>query len=136
MTDDPHPISFPWFNCTSQIDQAFDRLIYEPWGRPGEKLTPAVDVVETDDAYLIAVEVPGVPPDTVQFRADGSSLIISGERQSVHVTQSGRAVRLERTQGKFSRTVRLDGPVDFARLEVRSEHGVLYARLPKTESPK
>lgn len=136
MTDDPHPISFPWFNCTSQIDQAFDRLIYEPWGRPGEKLTPAVDVVETDDAYLIAVEVPGVPPDTVQFRADGSSLIISGERQSVHVTQSGRAVRLERTQGKFSRTVRLDGPVDIARLEVRSEHGVLYARLPKIASPK
>lgn len=136
MANDPRSISFPWFNCTSQIDQAFDRLIYEPWGRPGEKLTPAVDVVETDEAYLFAVEVPGVPPEAVQIRADGSSLIISGERQAVHVTRSGRAVQLERTQGKFSRTVRLDGPVDIARLEVRSEHGVLYARLPKTASEK
>lgn len=134
MTGDPRAISFPWFDSTLLIDQAFERLIHAPWGRSGEDWAPAVDVVETDDAYLIAVEIPGVPPEAVQVRVEGSTLTVSGERQSVRVTQSGRAVQVERSQGKFCRVIPLHSPVDSGRLEVRSELGVLYARLPKSAS--
>jgi HSP20 family protein len=133
VSDDPRSLSFRFaFDSDAVIEQTFARLIHEPWGRTTTEWAPAIDVFETDDAYLVAIEIPGVPPDAVEINVDGPCLTISGERRSVRVTQSGRVVRLERTQGRFSRTVRLEHQVDSKRMELRSEHGVLYARLPKT----
>jgi HSP20 family protein len=132
MTDDLRSMPFRFcFNSDAIIEQAFSRLIHEPWGRSKDEWLPAIDVVESEDEYLIALEIPGVPPEAVEIRAEGGQIIISGQRNIVRVTQSGRMVRTERTQGSFSRTIPLEYPVDIERMQLHSEHGVLYARLPK-----
>lgn len=124
------PFRLP-LDIDAAVEQAFSRLIHEPWGRLSENWRPAVDVFETDDAYLIALEVPGVPPEAINVRMEGPNLVISGARDSLQITQSGRAVKLERNQGRFFRKLQLERPVDAQRLEMRSEDGILHLRLPK-----
>ena len=131
MPDNPRSMALRfWFDSDAAIEQTFARLIHEPWGRKSRDWIPAIDVMEVDNAYLIALEIPGVSPEAVEIRANGANLTISGERQIVRFAQSGRAVQMERTQGRFSRTVRLQQPFDINQIEVREEQGVLYIRLP------
>ena len=56
-----------------RIDQVFSELIHEPWGCDfgAAAWQPAVDVYETGDAYLIEVDIPGVPPENVEVQVDG-----------------------------------------------------------------
>lgn len=124
-----------------RIDQAFTELIHEPWGGQfgADVWQPAIDVYETADAYLIEVDIPGVPPESVEVRVDGRRLMIRGTRQTVTWSQSqgGKNVHLERQQGHFCRSLELDRAVDIERLETQFDHGTLRARLPKkTLEPK
>ena len=135
MSDDTRTMVLRfWFNSDAVIERAFDQLIHEPWGRSGQDWIPAIDVIEVSDAYLISLEIPGVAQEDVQFSGKGCNLTISGERHLLRVAQSCRAIRMERTQGRFVRTVQLEHPVDFNRIEVSADQGVLYARLPKFAS--
>jgi len=120
-----------WRDLDSAIEQTFAQLIHEPWGQASGEWMPVVDLFETPTEYLLAMEIPGVPPESVTLQVQGALLTIRGERQSTRITQAARAVRLERSQGRFSRTIRLERPVNPDRLETHVEQGVFYARLPK-----
>jgi HSP20 family molecular chaperone IbpA len=138
MTDELRAIPFRLGFHADLVERTFARLIHEPWGAMTEGWVPAVDLFETAQAYVISLEIPGVPVESVEIRAEGATLTISGERREVRLTNSSRAVRLERTSGRFSRTLQLDWPVDLNRMEMDSENGVLHVRLPKiiqTSSP-
>lgn len=118
-----------------QIEQVFEELIHEPWGRDfgATVWQPAIDVSETDEAYLIEADIPGVAPEQVEVRVDGRRLTIRGRRESLTWSrnQSSRTLLVERQLGHFSRSLELDHPVEVERLETRFEHGTLRARLPK-----
>jgi HSP20 family protein len=116
-----------------RIEQAFSELIYEPWGRGIERKAwqPAIDIYETDDAYLIEADLPGVPPDSVAIRVDGERLTICGTRQSVAWLQEGRSIRIERARGEFCRSLHLEHRVDVEHIDKQYEHGILRVRLPK-----
>ena len=118
-----------------RIDELFTELIHEPWGRAfgGGGWQPAVDVFETDDAYLIEADIPGVAPENVEVRVEGRRLTIRGTRESVTWSRSeaGRNVQIERQHGDFCRTLELDHPIDVDRLEKQFDQGILRARLPK-----
>lgn len=131
MSDELRGLPFRFGITDDLVERTFARLIHEPWSCGASAWAPAVDVIETDQEYLVTVEAPGVPLESVDLRADGSLLTISGERRSSQLTQSGRVVKLERSWGRFSRTVQLGCPVDLSRLELRSEEGILHIRLPK-----
>lgn len=113
------------------VEQTFSRLIHEPWGNIDPGWVPAIDVFETEDQFLISVELPGVPLEAVHVQADGNVLTISGKRQMMQVTRSSRAISLERTQGRFVRSVSLPNPVDLDQMKLTAEHGVLQIRVPK-----
>lgn len=115
------------------IDEAFSELIHEPWGRPlaAEFWQPAVDVYETEDAYLIEADLPGVAPDAIQVSVEDRRVVLRGSRRTVQWQSAGRTVRVERAQGEFLRTLELDQPVDVTRIDRQFEHGLLRVRLPK-----
>ena len=96
---------------------------------------PAVDLTETEQEYVFAVDLPGLKPEEVQVRADTDGLFISGQRVSRH--QGGKRVRVERPSGAFIRW--LPWPPDaHGKIQATFAQGVLelhVARLrPESES--
>lgn len=131
MPDELRGLPFRIGIAADLVERTFARLIHEPWGTSVNEWAPAIDVYETEQEFLITVEAPGVPVESVAIRADGTLLTISGERRSAQVSQSGRVVKLERTWGHFTRTVPLSCAVALSQLELRSEEGILHIRVPK-----
>jgi len=94
-----------------------------------EAFTPSADVEETDDAYLVEVEVPGVKRDDVNIEIAGRRVSIRGERKEK--TRVGVLRRRERTVGRFTYEVTLPGDVDDDAVEAHLDEGVLTVRLAK-----
>jgi HSP20 family molecular chaperone IbpA len=74
-----------------------------------EVLTPPVDIDESDDAYRVHVELPGVSPDKVEVTLEGAVLTVSGVREFYADREPTGFRRVERRFGRFTRAVRLPG---------------------------
>ena len=105
-------------------------------GRLGSQLmslagafTPLADVEETDDAYLVEIELAGVRREDLTVEVTGSSLTVSGERKERERT--GILRRRTRTVGRFLYQVDLPGQVEEDGVVADMHEGVLTVRLPK-----
>ncbi|MEM7465423.1 MAG: Hsp20/alpha crystallin family protein [Pseudomonadota bacterium] len=97
--------------------------------------TPAVDVTEYKDHYSLAVELPGIPPESVEITVDDGVLEIKGER----ATSKDEEVvyrRSERRAGNFSRRFHLPDTVDAENVKASNQFGVLEINIPKQEKAK
>lgn len=121
-------------NLEPRIEEAFSELIHQPWGRmlAAGAWQPAIDVYETEDAYIIEADLSGVAPENVEVRVDDHHVTICGTRQSVTWTQSGQSLHVERAHGQFCRSLQLMHAVDLNGIEKTYENGILHLRLPKT----
>ena len=90
---------------------------------------PAVDVLETDEAYVLVAELPGVRREDIEVEVQGRRLEISGRRKPLAEAQG--FVRMERSYGPFSRSFELDQPLDEAAVSSLFERGVLTVRAAK-----
>jgi HSP20 family protein len=97
-------------------------------GLPGT-WAPAVDVLETEDSYLIFAELPGVRRDDIQLQVRDRRLELSGRRQSPG--ENRNFLRMERSYGPFRRTFDLGSPVDVDAISAGFEQGVLRVEIPK-----
>lgn len=98
-------------------------------------LRPKVDIRETEEAYQISVEVPGVKEDDLSLRLDGDCLIISGEKHEQETSGDDDKVhRVERSYGSFRRMLTL--PVDARGEDIKAQFkdGVLSISLPRDKS--
>jgi HSP20 family protein len=103
----------------------------------GENLTPAMDVKERDDAYVIKTEMPGVNKDDVSITLENGVLTITGESKSEKEEKEGeRVLRQERRYGKFVRSLRLGTQIDEKGVKASYKDGVLELILPKAEEVK
>lgn len=96
---------------------------------------PAVDVVETTDAYLILADLPGVPKDDLQLTIEGRMLTLAGERPIGETADVQWHCR-ERQASRFARRFSLGADLDAAAAEAVFEDGVLRLRIPKTAAAK
>jgi len=92
---------------------------------------PVADIFEDDDHVVVIMEVPGVVPESLDLQIQGSRLRVSGRCRRSQVGPGERFVRLERTDGAFSREVVI--PLEVAADEPAAElqDGVLSLRVPK-----
>jgi HSP20 family protein len=102
-------------------------------GRPGilTRWTPPVDVEETDDAFVVEAELPGVKPEDVSVELQHNELRIHGEvteRERVGIVR-----RRTRRTGQFDYRVALPGEVDADSVEATLEEGILRVRVSKSE---
>jgi HSP20 family protein len=109
---------------TSYLD-SWDRLP----GLLGDAFTPVADVEETDDAYVVEIELAGVKRDDVDIEVAGRRVTVRGERKERE--RVGILRRRERTVGRFHYEVVLPGDVDDEGVEAHLDEGVLTVRLPK-----
>lgn len=120
------------------IDRVFDD-VFRPFGEERASLwNPRVDFSETDDAYLIHADLPGVEKEDIDINVKDGTLSFSGERrQEVTETDEKRNyLRAERAVGRFYRSFSLPSTVDVDAIEAKVEDGVLNVRVPKAEEVK
>jgi HSP20 family protein len=95
-----------------------------------------LDVVENDNAYRLAVELPGIRKEDIQVKVYENQVTITGE--SKEEKQVGEAEQnwllRERSSGKVSRSITLPETVDDSAAEARYEQGVLHLTLPKRQA--
>ncbi|MBK5960597.1 hypothetical protein CCR97_20685 [Rhodoplanes elegans] len=96
---------------------------------------PAVDLVETDAAYQITAELPGIPPEAVQVTLADGILTIKGEKKEERdETREGWHVA-ERRFGSFQRSFQLPAGIAEDAIAARVADGVLTVTLPKAAEP-
>lgn len=139
---------WPFEPLRREVERVFDEFYRGPWRLPftrtafdvgpvwlGEAIwrtTPAVDIVEREQDYVITAEMPGVPASNVDVRLSDERLSIKGEkteetdedRKGVHIS--------ERRYGSFQRTFRVPEGVDRGKIEASFVNGVLTVTLPKS----
>ncbi|MDR0664354.1 MAG: Hsp20/alpha crystallin family protein [Helicobacteraceae bacterium] len=96
--------------------------------------TPAVSVRETDLAYLIALDLPGVDKDAISVDLKDNALNISGERKFEEEVKEEDFYRLETRYGRFERRFSLPDNADADAIEAAYKNGVLTLTLPKIQS--
>lgn len=99
-------------------------------------MQPNFDVEETDQAFLLTVDLPGVKKDDVKVDLSDNVLTISGERKHEHESKAKGTRRFERSYGSFQRSFTLPSGVDANAVEASLEDGVLRIALPKSEQSK
>jgi HSP20 family protein len=97
---------------------------------------PALDISERKDAYLVAVELPGVKLDDLQITLEDSLLTIQGERHVTSDASEQQYHRIERRYGAFRRSITLPAHVMAEGVEASFEDGVLQILVPKAEEAK
>lgn len=107
------------------IQQRLDRFAPGPSG-----WTPAVDILETTDQYIVTAEVPGMSRADLDISVHEGRLTISGERRE-RIQQCEQYHRVERGHGSFSRTFHLPVPMDSERITADLRDGVLTVTCPK-----
>lgn len=96
------------------------------------RFSPSLNVTETNKAYEITAELPGLAPGEVAVEITGGVLVISGEKKEEQETKGKTIHRVERRHGEFRRVVQLPGGFDSKGGEATFEHGVLTVRVPKS----
>lgn len=92
--------------------------------------SPAMDVFETQDAYLVLAEVPGMNPGDIEVVVDRGHLRLSGTRQLAS-TEQYRVHQAEIEYGTFQRAFRFPGQVSVDRVTASYDNGLLTIKLPK-----
>jgi HSP20 family protein len=99
--------------------------------RAAESFNPAVDIVESDSAYLVKAEVPGLSPENIDVQVENDVLTVRGERKSENEEQRGGYRRVERRYGSFARSFVLPKGTNPEAIDAQVEHGVLTVTIPK-----
>lgn len=121
----------------SAMDRLFDSVFFgTPWEwQPFSEELP-LDVVETDNEFIVKASIPGINPDDLDITYSGRTLTIKGETKAEEEKEGQHYHLRERRYGSFSRSLTLPTPVQADAIEAHYEAGVLTLKLPKTEEVK
>lgn len=130
--------SFPWHGLRD-LEDRINRFFF---GMPGEPITagsswmPVVDLNETDDAYILEAELPGLTKDDISLSVQNDVVTLKGKRERKSEEKKDGFSRIERSYGSFERSFRVPGGVDTAKVDAKFDNGVLRVTLPKPEESK
>jgi HSP20 family protein len=136
----------PFGSLRQEIDRLFDdfgRSLWQPFRRSffatepllGREMTwgtaPAVDIVESEKAYEITAEVPGMDEKNIEVKVANGNLTIKGEKQEEKEEKKKDYYLQERKFGSFERSFSVPEGVDADKIEANFKKGVLTVTLPK-----
>ena len=133
----------PFKSLHREIDRVFDNFADAmPWstrtngGNGQGRMTPQVDLSETDKAVEVSVELPGVDEKNVDVTVTDDVLTIKGEKKAEKEIKEKDYHRVERSYGVFQRTLTLPCDVKADKVEAVFDKGVLQITLPKSPEAK
>ena len=124
------------WNPIHEMDELFhNRLasVLEGEGLHTVAWSPVVDIEETEQNYLIRVELPGLDKDKVKVVVENGVLTLSGERDLERKVEGKTFHRVERSHGTFSRSFTLPEDVDSESVVANFKDGLLEIHVAKHE---
>ena len=143
----------PLTTLRGEIDRLFDEFSrgwsvfpfgsrsfdWEPLWRRGAMFgpaVPAVDIAEKAQAYQITAELPGLDEKEIEVTVSDDGVRIKGEKKEEKEEKTKSFYRVERSYGRFERSVQLPMMVKGDKVEAAFKNGVLTVSLPKAEEAK
>lgn len=132
----------PWFRRgrLESIREEMQDLISRTFGEGDlfavERITPSLDLAETDGALEVRMDIPGMEAKDLDIQVNNNLLTVSGEQKEEREEKGKTYHRLERRLGAFSRSVTLPCSVKEDAVDAQYKNGILVIRLPKTEAAK
>ncbi len=123
----------------SEMNRLFNTFFDTPTpgnGTSARRWIPAMDLVETDEHFVLKADLPGLSEEDVSIEVEENVLTISGERKAEHEDKREGFVRVERSYGSFRRSLTLPEGIDPEGVSASFENGVLEVRIPKPEQRK
>ena len=125
----------------SEMNRLFNTFFDSPaGGANGGQFTrrwvPAMDLVETEDHFVLKADLPGLTESDVNVEVEDNVLTVSGERKAEHEDKREGYVRVERAFGAFRRSLTLPEGIEPEAVQASFENGVLEVRIPKPEERK
>jgi len=115
------------------LDLPFPRLFdnghHEPW-------QPRSDISETDAAYVVEIDLPGMIIHDISIQLEGTTVVITGQRQSTHSESAKQQARVERPCGTFHRAFTLPTAVKRDEVQATYANGVLTITVPKADAAR
>ena len=123
-----------WNSFVSDVERLFDNMVVPtPGFESSSSVRPACEVNETEEAYLIEVDLPGMRREDIRIEVKDGRLWIQGERKrEVSEGEKDRGY-VERFYGRFERVFALPESIKVDKVEAHYENGVLRMVLPKAE---
>jgi HSP20 family protein len=133
----------PFETLRREVDRLFDDFGSDFWRRPFRAisdfepfsrkfaLSPAVDIAESDKAYEITAELPGMDEKNIEVKVVNGALTIKGEKKDEKEEKTEDRYLSERRYGSFERYFQLPEGVDEAKIEASFKKGILTVTLPK-----
>ncbi len=135
-----------WRPFRQQFDDIFDRFMgrFDPFVpklqsalehawlenfRKGASL--AVEVSDTNKAYVITAELPGMDEKDIEVSVSDGTLVIKGEKRQEHEEKDESRYFSERSYGTFQRAFTLPKGTDESKLEATFHNGLLTVKVPK-----
>lgn len=127
----------PFSALEEELDDLLNRYRSE-WNGDGSMavIAPPLDLSETEDAFQIRMNLPGVKAEEVDIQISENTLRISGEHKEEKEEKGKTFHRLERRIGSFSRSLTLPAAVQADKVSAECKDGVLTVNLPKCEATK
>jgi HSP20 family protein len=130
----------PWRDIIS-LREAMNSLLDDSFARPRAELAVmttgmAIDLRETEQAYIVETVLPGATSDNVNISVLGDTLRISAEISESREQQDARWLMRERRYGSFERSINLPGQVRADEAEAEFRDGILTVTLPKAEESR
>jgi HSP20 family protein len=123
------------FSELEQFNEQFERLIDRVWAPTGPgggaPWVPLADIEETDDAWILDLELPSVDRDDIDVELRDKELVVTGEIKEKE--RKGVLRRRTRRTGEFEYRVTLPGQADEENIEARLHDGVLTVQVPKSD---
>jgi HSP20 family protein len=123
---------FDPFQELEQLSAQLGQLVEGGIARPGDAMwTPPADIEETEDAWIVEAELPGVKREDINVEARDSELVVSGEIKERE--RKGILRRRTRPVGFFELRVAVPGAIDPDNVEASVNDGVLTVKIPKSD---
>jgi HSP20 family protein len=130
----PSTLTHDPFGGLRLFEDAITRLMSEP--RTGRPWSPAVDIIETQDALQVKADLPDVKLEDIDVRVEHQTLTLRGKRSFEKDEKVKGYHRIERSYGDFVRSFSVPDTVDTDKVSADYKNGVLTISLPKKEAAK
>ncbi|HKU30414.1 Hsp20/alpha crystallin family protein [Paenarthrobacter sp. NPDC058040] len=113
----------------------FDRLAQQVFGTTARPAGMPMDAWQEGEEFIVALDLPGVAPDSIELDVERNVLTVKAERKS-SAGEDTEMIAAERPQGVFSRQLILGDTLDTDGVKAGYDAGVLTLRIPVAEKAK
>lgn len=131
-------LSRSWDSTFNSFQKDMNRLmdsffsdLPESWNESTRNYLPTLDVTESENAFHVHVDLPGLDVNDVELSFNKNTLQIKGEKKFEHQDNKGNVHRVERSYGSFLRSIPFQTEIDQEKIEASFDKGVLRIALPK-----